>query len=187
MRSPAHQRHSRTGITRPIAERRDTSAVGVCQIFQIIKRAAACLEPLQQTLTGGLALVGVTEQNVPVAQRRVLFGKFFQTEDDRILGRGGPRRLWHDGRTGIAIAVNRNGALAAFFDRQGKALINQAFRAFRRQANTFFIRAGFGAQPEMRHRSDPFGLLRDANAVRPGLKDVFWTVFVRGCPDADMH
>ena len=69
LRLPAFQRDSRSGIARPIAKGGDAAAGVVQQVFQIVQRAAALAEPLQQGPARRLPLEGMAEHDVPVAQQ----------------------------------------------------------------------------------------------------------------------
>jgi hypothetical protein len=89
--SPAFERDRRTGKARPIAEGRDAAAILIDEVFQIIQRAAARLEPLQQLAPRGLALVGMAEHDVAVGQGGAVLGQFLEPEDDGVGGASGHR------------------------------------------------------------------------------------------------
>ena len=116
---PAESRHSRACKPCPVAECRDTASAVVGQILQIVERPAACVEPVQKHLARRLALVGMAKHDVAVRQGRAVVGKLFEAKDDRVLRRGSPASFRCDRGPCCAVAVDRNGSLAAFLDGDG--------------------------------------------------------------------
>ena len=116
LRQPAHQRDSRPGISGPIAKGCHAASVFIGQIFQIIKRASARLEPVQQDLPGRLALIGMSEHDVFVTQGCAVFRQFLQAKDNRIIGCVHPGKFGRGCAAHSDIISNRQAALCALLD-----------------------------------------------------------------------
>ena len=151
LRDPAFQRDSSPRESRPITKGRDPAAVRIDKIFQIVKRAAPGLEPLEQLLPGRLSLEGMAEHDVTMRQRCSILGQFLQAEDDRICRRTGPCVLRGNSGASAAIPFDRNRADIAVLDRDPHTGLDQRGTTFGSQADPFLIGALFGAHPQMCH------------------------------------
>ncbi len=85
-------------------------------MLQIVECPAACAEPFQKNLARRLALVSVSKHDVAVWQGCAIVGKLFEAKDDGVAWRGSPASFRCDRGSRCAVAIDRNGPLAALLD-----------------------------------------------------------------------
>ncbi len=109
--APVQYGERRAQVAGPVAERGQPAAAGVHQVLQVQQRAAARREPAEQFPGARLALVGVAEVEVPVAQRTRFGGQLLQPQDVVVPGRLGPAARRRRGAARADVPVEREGPL----------------------------------------------------------------------------
>ena len=163
-------------ISGPVAEGRQPPPLVVRQVLQVQQRPAPGDEAAQQLGRARLALVGVPEVDVPVAQLARLVREFLEADDHRVRWRADPGPGVGDAAADRLVLIDREDPLRGLLDGQAHSLLDEPPGVGRDDGRAAFGRTGLVAQPqvELGHTRLTSGR-RASAAKRPALKGLMST------------